>query len=264
LLSAILSFTTFLVVPLYSAGDAPLHARALLAWMRVGWFGVAAFLLLAAIVYGGIGFLVNAYVRISIDTRRVRIGFSMIVGAIISAMAYILVLWLTVPHGAIKLRWLAGAFGVGALTALVAAFAATHERPRGCPFFQSRDGGTVLAALIGAVGCTGGFNILMQQIPGPLGVRGVVVNLLVGGSLGAGLTIPLRAIEPNRLARSFVGAVIGVVALTTAFSGHAGGPSLAGLGAGAAVGALLTDGPPEARRAKPESPDAADEPDPER
>ena len=253
LFAAILGFTTFLILPVYTTGDAPLHPRALIEWMRVGWFGVAAFFTLAALVYGGIGFLVNAYVGISIDTRRVRIGFSMLLGGIISTMAYVLVIWITVTNAPVNPRWLAGAFGVGALTALVAAFAATHERPRGCSFFQSRDGGTVLAALIGAVACTGGLNILMQRVPGPLGVQGVVVNLLAGGSLGAALTIPLRAIESNRLARSLLGAVIGVIVMTAAFRGPTASSSLAGLGVGAAVGALLTDGPP----------DAADEADPE-
>ena len=235
---AAVGLAAFTLVPLYAFGDLSLGGmrRYALAGL-INWPGVALFVALAVIVYGGLGAAVSAYVRTSRDLRRTRIIYSAVLGAIVSAIAYTLVSWVVVPQMVATQKMLVNAAGVGAFVGLVVAFACTHETVAGRPFFRSRDGGTVLAALIGAALAIGGLNILMQRPPGVYGMQPMVLNLLAGGLLGAGLTIPLRAVEAGRAVRTALGAVIGSVVLS---AGFVGGP-LAGLVIGALVGALLPD-----------------------
>ncbi|MDO8681977.1 MAG: hypothetical protein Q7N50_00650 [Armatimonadota bacterium] len=240
MLAVFLAIITFSIVPLFYVGSVPL--RALFILVKTGRLPLLiAGYLIAFLVLGGIGLLINAYNRTSGDVRWVKMAFSSILSAILIGFAYMAFAWLILPQASVKYTDLAGVLGVGVLVGLVVSFALTHERPSDCLFFQSRDGGTALAASLGAVASMGGLNIILQQLPGPGGVQVIVVNLVTGALLGAGLTIPLRAIEAGRLVRSVLGAIIGCLILTAIFQSRSGASSLVGLVAGAAVGALLPD-----------------------
>ena len=240
LFAATLGVLTFMLVPLYLWGRIPLRTDVTLALLR-NWWGAVLAACLAIVVYGGIGLLIDWYVRTSADMRRTRLMFSAVMGAIISGLVYKVLMRYTDPYARLTYGGLAHVLGVGALVALVVAFALTHERPEGCPFFRSRDGGTVFAAILGAAIVIGGLSIVLQQLPGMYTMQQVVTNVIAGGLLGAGLTIPLRAIRSGRLIRAALGALLGSIALASVVPSLVGAPPLQGLLVGAAVGALLPE-----------------------
>lgn len=243
--AALLGAITFLFATLWMTSDVPFPTMfRLVISGAFNWLIVIAFVAGAA-VYGAIGLVVHAYTRGSLDTRRVQVFFSALFGAIISGLIYLAFTSLVLPSLQLPYSALATGLATGALVGLVVSFALTSRRPPGCSFFESRDGGTVLAALLGGVVNMGGLNIVMQELPGPSGVKVVVVNLMIGALLGAGLTIPLRAIRAGRLARAVLGAVIACLVLTAMFQSRTGAPILAGLAVGAVVGALLPEEPCE-------------------
>lgn len=236
-----LGVLTAMIVPLYKIGDMPLKAQLLLGilgslpWLL--WLLVS--IILAVIVYGGIALLVYLYVRTSGDIRRTKIGFSILLGGMLSGLVYNVFLRFFATGAHMSYGQRADLLGIGALVALVVAFALTHERMPGTPFFESRDGGTVMAAIIGAAVSIGGLSLAIQQLPGPYSVSQLVANILIGGLLGAGLTIPLRAVKANRILGAFLGALIGGLITATIMRSSVGAAPLQGLVIGATVGALL-------------------------
>ncbi|MDO8586274.1 MAG: hypothetical protein Q7T82_04480 [Armatimonadota bacterium] len=241
LFAATLGFLTFMLVPLHLWGPIPLKTEVVAA-LLASWRLAALSAAIAILVYGGIGLLVDWYVRTSADVRWIRLVFSALVGAIASGLVYNVLMRFLAPGARLTYGGLAHVLGVGALVALVVSFATTHERPADCPFFRSRDGGTVLSAILGAAAVVGGLNIVVQQLPGFYPMRQIVTHTLAGGLLGAGLTIPLRAIASGRLVRAALGALIGSIALSAVLlPSRVGAPPLQGLIAGALVGALLPE-----------------------
>jgi hypothetical protein len=236
-----LGVLTAMIVPLYRIGDVPLKAR-LVFGLLAGWPWLVVTIAVAIVVYGGTALLVHLYVKTSGDIRRTKIIYSIALGAMVSGLVYNVLLRFFARGANLSYGQRADLLGIGALVALTVAFALTHERRPGTPFFESRDGGTVMAAIVGAAVAIGGLSIAIQQLPGPYYMSQLVTNVLIGGLLGAGLTIPLRAVKANRVLGAALGGLIGGLITATLMKSAVGAAPLQGLVIGVTVGALL---PPE-------------------